>query len=525
MIKVDQKKPYLKWLGIHFDRKLSFKQHVSIQTSKALQVANALRCFGNTMRGISPQLSKQVISACVLPIAYFGTPTWWPGKTRKKGYRIISNRVGTHLNMLDKMQRAAARAILPVYRTTPSATLYRESGLNPAELTLEYLSRRAIIRTRRLDPYHPLFIKCHRLASSPPVTRFSRMIRTIPPSEQIDPLSIPPWERFSARNRLSATTLDFSSPDRKASIFRDFLNSLPKGDILVFTDGSNLPDGRAGIGFVIFQLDRQISSGSSPLGKNNQMCNIEVHAALQGIHTALNLPTIRFACNLWLFIDNQKVVKSLSKYESVKSSSNIYDQIIEANNKWKSRGRLPHTLEGEIKVCWIPGHSGIEGNELADLEAKKGTVIPLRVDQPEHSLASLEKWLTTYTHDARKSWWNKDIPNNYIQLEIADAPTYPKELHLSRKALGRIISFRTGHGDFDPYYTRFGHTEANLRCQCGSFKTRLHLFYCRILRRRGHRPAGPINLLIPELLGTPEGAIVQTNWLEETKFFEQVCTR
>ena len=60
------------------------------------------------------------------------------------------------------------------------------------------------------------------------------------------------------------------------------------------------------------------------------MRDIEVHAALQGINTALNPPTIRFASYLWLFIDNQKVVKSLSKYESVKSSNNIYDQILKA---------------------------------------------------------------------------------------------------------------------------------------------------------------------------------------------------
>ncbi|KHJ31151.1 hypothetical protein EV44_g4130 [Erysiphe necator] len=173
--------------------------------------------------------------------------------------------------MLDKVQRAAARAILPVYRTTPSATLYRELGVNPAELTLEHLSRRTIIWTRRLDPFHSLFIKCHRLAFRSPVTRFSRIIRTIPPSELIDPISIPPWERFSTRHRISEDTLDFSNPNSKASKFRNFLKSLPKNDILVFTDGSKLPDGRAGIGYVIFQLDRQISSGSSPLGKNNEM--------------------------------------------------------------------------------------------------------------------------------------------------------------------------------------------------------------------------------------------------------------
>lgn len=138
-------------------------------------------------------------------------------------------------------------------------------------------------------------------------------------------------------------------------------------------------------------MDRQISSGSSPLCKKTVICDIEAHAALQSILTALTLPTIRFASNLWLFIDNQIVVNAPSMYENVKSSINVYIQIIEAKNKWKHRGRLPHTLGGEIKVCWITGHSGIKRNLLADPEARKGADIPFQIDEPGHSLALLEK--------------------------------------------------------------------------------------------------------------------------------------
>ncbi|POS86606.1 hypothetical protein EPUL_001631 [Erysiphe pulchra] len=150
-------KPYLKRLGIHFDRELKFKHYVCIQASKALKVANTLRCFGNTIRGIPPRLSKQVISAFVLPITHFGSPTCWPGKTRMKGNRIISNKVGILIKELDKVHKAAARAILSVCRTTSTTVLCRESGLSPAELTLVSLSRRAAIITCRLDSRHPIY--------------------------------------------------------------------------------------------------------------------------------------------------------------------------------------------------------------------------------------------------------------------------------------------------------------------------------------------------------------------------------
>jgi hypothetical protein len=40
---------YLQWLGVLFDKKLSFKYHVKNLTSRALTVANTLRSLGNTV--------------------------------------------------------------------------------------------------------------------------------------------------------------------------------------------------------------------------------------------------------------------------------------------------------------------------------------------------------------------------------------------------------------------------------------------------------------------------------------------
>jgi hypothetical protein len=57
-------RPYLRWLGVLFDKKLSFKYHVREATSKALTVANALRGLGNTVRGIKPYLMAGCDSLC-----------------------------------------------------------------------------------------------------------------------------------------------------------------------------------------------------------------------------------------------------------------------------------------------------------------------------------------------------------------------------------------------------------------------------------------------------------------------------
>ena len=153
-ISENPQKPFLKWLGVHFDKRLTFKQHITIQAAKALKVAHALRCIGNTARGISPSLSRQVVITCVLPIAHFAAATWWPGKTRMKRGKQTSNRVGSHISTLDKVHAAAARTVLPVFSTTPTIALLREARISPAEIALDNITRRAALRMCSLDPYY-----------------------------------------------------------------------------------------------------------------------------------------------------------------------------------------------------------------------------------------------------------------------------------------------------------------------------------------------------------------------------------
>jgi hypothetical protein len=113
----------------------------------------------NTTRRVAPCLLRQAAVASAIRKAYFGAETWWPGRTKpsKNPALSTSNKVGRHLNDLLKVVLAAARAVLPVYRTTPIAVLHRESGLLPPEIELDQLAILATVRIRRLDPYHPLY--------------------------------------------------------------------------------------------------------------------------------------------------------------------------------------------------------------------------------------------------------------------------------------------------------------------------------------------------------------------------------
>ncbi|KAI5116593.1 hypothetical protein M0805_002345 [Coniferiporia weirii] len=65
----------LRWLGIWWDPGLSFKAHMERMRSKGLSTLAALRILGNTERGISALLLRQLYSACIRTVLAWGVPT------------------------------------------------------------------------------------------------------------------------------------------------------------------------------------------------------------------------------------------------------------------------------------------------------------------------------------------------------------------------------------------------------------------------------------------------------------------
>ncbi|KAI0997657.1 hypothetical protein K3495_g10530 [Podosphaera aphanis] len=124
----------------------------------------------------------------------------------------------------------------------------------------------------------------------------------------------------------------------------------------------------------------------------------------RGIQAAIALPSTRFSNDLWIFIDNLEVAKKFLTKNNSTSSQEIFLDALEAVKIWKSRTRLPQISEGEIKVRRVPSHAGIEGNELADAEAKKGAATPFQNNQSKLSIAALALWKSSQMCQAREKW-------------------------------------------------------------------------------------------------------------------------
>jgi ribonuclease HI len=157
---------------------------------------------------------------------------------------------------------------------------------------------------------------------------------------------------------------------------------------------------------------------------------------------------------------------SLSTIQAVKNNNKnpIIQRII----------RRLHDSGGRIQLKWIPGHSGIEGNEIADQEAKKATTrsalttiltaedavahvkrmsnnkikphIPKDISRRQQ--VALARWRMGYTRETHKYLVEKTLP------PICDTCNLPKtcqhillhcsEYNMARLATGLTENYRNG---------------------------------------------------------------------------------
>jgi hypothetical protein len=126
----------------------------------------------------------------LLPVALFGAEAWWTGPSRQSINDPNKNAsTGTEglVSKLDRVFRTAARAVLPVWKTTSIPILHRESGIPPTSVALAQVRIRTAARYVCLDRNHPL---SRRIDKKPParlpMTRLQRTAnlagRTIRPT-------------------------------------------------------------------------------------------------------------------------------------------------------------------------------------------------------------------------------------------------------------------------------------------------------------------------------------------------------
>lgn len=259
---------------------------------------------------------------------------------------------------LTKFQRMACKAITGAWKSTPTVALEAILNLHPLHIFIQNeaiatLDRLAKSNNNRLKNLDHTRIWIETTMKDPTLTM---------PTDKITPEF-----RFDSK-------FDTYIPSRN-----DWLNGVfpPEHGTVWYTDGSLINES-AGAGLFCANPTVEISI---PLGTHSSIFLAEVRAILEGAYYNIELNRtndIIFICS-----DSEAALKALS---SVKFTSALTLETWEALNKL--------ALSNRVDLLWVPGHSGIIGNERADALARIGALTspiePMPVMGTPYSLNKLK---------------------------------------------------------------------------------------------------------------------------------------
>ena len=138
------------------------------------------------------------------------------------------------------------------------------------------------------------------------------------------------------------------------------IDNLPTDTVICYTDGSKTDSG-TGYGFTISDSGDILAEGSAKLP---DFCSV-YQAELSAIHHAA-----RALNNL----EGREVVFYTDSLSSIQALQNKFLKsrtLIQCHSALEDLG-----ARNSVRVRWIPGHEGHDGNERADKLAKEGTIAP-----------------------------------------------------------------------------------------------------------------------------------------------------
>lgn len=437
----------VKYLGITLDHKLSWNSHLDNVLHKAKWALMMSRRFASMNWGIKPHIALLLYEAVVRPQITYGILVWWP--------KIRQSTVCTKLT---STQRLGCLLVTGAFRSSPTITLEVALGLLPLDLHLMAEARKAAYRLSAASHWR------NGLTSS----GHSSIVKVIPGESVLDMTSDVMGAEFSFCKSFSVSVKSRQDWDGKPS---------PRSDdrqLVCYTDGS-LINGNSGYG--VYCPSPQIAISAS-LGK---YCTV-FQAEIMAITACANLGISRHYHNkrLTILSDSQAALKAL---DSHKFTSKLVWDCFQALSILGERNN--------VQLGWVPGHSGVQGNERADELAREGAAKPFTGPEPVCGIsratayAAVKRW-SRGEHQLR---W-QEYPGQKMARQMLRAPSVQLTrflLQLNRVKLRQVLALITGHGHFRKHLHKIGILPNDPMCRlCHmSEETAEHiLLECRSLRSR-----------------------------------------
>ncbi|GBM66723.1 hypothetical protein AVEN_77693-1, partial [Araneus ventricosus] len=449
----------IRFLGVIFDRKLTFLPHILHLRKKCERSLNILKVLSRTSWGADRTSLLRIYQAVILSSVDYGCMVY--GSARP-----------TVLRRLDTIHHSALRICSGAFRTSPVESLYVICNQLPLHLRRQKISALYFFRAQSV-PNHPIrqltlpaFL--HRLYAARPshILPFCERAKMLLHGSDFNNITIqsfdffcfPPWDipQFSYLNPFSGFDKSSTAPVTFQQLFHHHRYQY-SSFIPIFTDGSK-SDGHVGCGVV--------STSDTLSYRLHNFCSVFT-AELVAIFCALLEISPSNQRQFIFYTDSMSALHTLSHYD------------IQMHPVALKILSILHFLRKEgfyIIFCWVPSHVGISGNEIADSIAKFASTF-LTQDIP---YSDVKKSFVSHLHTTWQNNWDLQMNNklHFVKRFINMWPILPiRELDV------KLTRLRIGHTRFTHKHLIFGertpvcptcHTAfsvTHILIECPSFKS------------------------------------------------------
>lgn len=483
-----QKEDNPSYLGVELDHRLTLQKHTQNIQQKCTKRLKLVKRLASTTWGADKNTLRQLYLGYVRSAMEYCLPL-----------QSISSKSAQ--NTIDKIQHQAIRHISGGMKSTPIAACEIHTNIEPLDLRREASVVEMVERYKRLDNHHPnkqLIDKWEsrtrlKKKSTLHVAQELEMKYHLPQHrEQIKTVDRTPPNKTLLSPIIKCSLIQPNTDKRSDAkqlhtIAEETIQQYPNTWIHVYTDGSaHKGTYNAGYGALFTLPDNTTEELYNPCGtysSNHEAEAVAIEASLRHLSNTFNIFPDKTK-NVVIFSDSKSTLDTL---DSKNYSSSTINSLA-----WEI-----HHFLGDHQITlvlqWIPGHSNIQGNECADLLAKKGTSLPQ--PNPSCSQQTAKQIIKSNKNEEWLNRWALGNTGRRIFPYMAKPLKNDNINHLTRHQQVIIFRLRTQHTILNDHLSKItSNTEPTCPlCQHPNETVHHHLFECKPLQdlRKSLLPPNP----------------------------------